>query len=215
METKKKEFSFSKITYQEICEIVDIAPYIDDSKFEEWFSYDYKISEEENKFLTDLINNNRRHLPYYNEVHLMVRFIGPVLNKVNFFTDKFKDWYNYYISAEINGYKLGGKCDFMVASGLKTPSKPFFFIQEFKQYIPSSDPENQLIAEMIVAIKNNKANYLKGSYVIGDSWKFVFLEKIKENKYKYYISKSFDCLDLTDLKQIFINLQFIKNKIYL
>ncbi len=214
METKKKEYTFSKITYQDIEEIVDIEQIVDDSKFEKWFSFEYKFSEAENIFFNELIFMHRKHLSSYNETHLMARFIIPVLNKVNFYTDKFKDWYNYKLSGELNGYKIGGHCDFMVATGVRVPLNPFFFIQEFKPAIHLKDPEEQLLAEMLIAMKKNKTNYLKGGYVIGKLWSFVFLEKIKDGKYKYYVSKSFDCLDLNNLQQIYINLQAIKTEFY-
>jgi hypothetical protein len=40
----------------------------------------------------------------------------------------------------------------------------------------------------------------------------VILEKIGENQFEYFVSKSFDSLDLDDLKQIYIILQAVKHK---
>ncbi len=44
-------------------------------------------------------------------------------------------------------------------------------------------------------------------YNIGKLWNFVILEKINDGKYKYHESESYNCLKITELKQIYINLQ--------
>ncbi len=47
-------------------------------------------------------------------------------------------------------------------------------------------------------------------YNIGKLWNFVILEKINDGKYKYHESESYNCLKITELKQIYINLQAVK-----
>jgi hypothetical protein len=68
------------------------------------------------------------------------------------------------------------------------------------------------LAELLVATEKNKTNIMRGCYIIGRSWFFVILEKIIENQFEYVVSKSFDSLDLEDLKQIYVVLQAVKHK---
>ncbi|MCB1189797.1 MAG: hypothetical protein H7A23_00860 [Leptospiraceae bacterium] len=49
--------------------------------------------------------------------------------------DYIQDWYEASIQGTVNGVEIKGYADFMVATGIKEPQKPYFFIQEYK---PSS-----------------------------------------------------------------------------
>ncbi len=141
-----------------------------------------------------------------------MKFIAPMLFRVNFNSKNFREWYERPLQATINGVKFGGITDFMVAQGIEMPQKPYFFIQEFKKEDKSSHPKNQLLAEMLVAIELNKVNLMRGAYIIGRNWNFMILEKIAENSYEYFISDSFDSLNFNGLKQIYICLQAVKLK---
>ena len=208
-----ESYTFSGITYKILQKIVNIEKKTREEKFEEWFNYSYELKKEEDFFLQELINKEEMYLEFYNEDLLKARFIIPILNKINFFTDKFRDWYEYEIEGVVNGYKLSGKTDFMVATGVRLPEKPYFFIQEFKRTeISAKHPIDQLHAEMAVAIEINKKNKLFGAYNIGKLWTFIIFDKLAEGKYQYYESESFDCLKINDLKQIYINLQAVKHK---
>ncbi len=68
----------------------------------------------------------------------------------------------------------------------------------------------QLIAEMLVAMKINNKDKIQGCYIIRQHWFFLILEKLENEKYEYFVSKSFDCLDTEKLKQIYVNLQAVK-----
>jgi hypothetical protein len=116
------------------------------------------------------------------------------------------------LSGIVNGVEIEGFVDIMIATGTKSPRRPYFFIQEFKPSIPDRDPEVQLLAEMLVTIEKNKTTIMRGGYIIGQLWKFVIVEKIAENNFEYFVSKSFDSLDLPDLKQIYVILQAVKHK---
>jgi hypothetical protein len=213
METQKIDsYSFSNITFTELQSIVDIHPKLNDEKFTEWFGFSYNFSELEDVFLENLIKKHRLWLPSYQEDTLKVKFIGAILNQVDFSTDKVHDWYHASLSGFVNGIKLSGFADYMVAKGEIEPQKPYFFIQEFKPSIPDRNPEIQLLAEMLVAIEKNQAKILHGGYIIGRNWIFVILEKVGENSFQYFVSKQFDALELPDLKQIYVNLKAIKHK---
>jgi len=214
MRTKNKtsirKISFNTIKYDQLLEIVSINQEDDIEVFNEWFTYDYHLSEDEINFLKQLIARYRFYVPHFLEEELKAKYIIPIINKVDFFATHFKDWYERTIKGTINGVELSGIVDFMVAKGVKEPSTPYFFIQEFKQSKPSQDPQDQLLAELIVSIEKNKHKIIYGSYIIGAIWKFVILKKEKGNTYTYFESKAFDSLWYDDLKQIYINLQAVK-----
>lgn len=211
METTKS-YNFSNVTLSDLQQIVDIHPRLNDSKFDEWFSFSYTLSETELFFLEKLIKKHRLWLNSYQEDTLKVKFIGVILNEVDFSNDRIKDWYHASLSGTVNEAYFNGFTDFVVAQGDDLPQKPYFFIQEFKPSVPDRNPEYQLLAEMLVAIEKNQKNKLYGSYIIGRNWYFVILEKIAKNKFEYFVSKQFDSLDLPDLQQIYINLQAVKLK---
>ena len=98
-----------------------------------------------------------------------------------------------------------------VNSILCSQVKPyFFFIQRFKRTKPEVDPEDQLLAEMLVALTLNAANIMRGAVIIGQHWHFVILTKNANDVYEYVVSKTFDSVWLDDLKRIYANLQAVK-----
>ena len=211
---KNKELptiTFRTATIEEIMEVVTIKQVINDEKFEEWFTYNYKISNKENVFLEELIALHRTNLYYYSEQKLTIKFLAPILNKINFHFDNVNDWYGAEISCELNGYKLSGKPDLIVATGISTPKIPYFFMQEYKKSLnPTGHPEEQVLASMLAAMTLNNENSIIGSYVIGAIWRFIILEKLENENYQYYVSHAFDGLNLKSLRQIYTNLQAVK-----
>ncbi len=205
-------YNFSDIDRNILREVLDIEVFFEQEIFNEWFNYKYEISDYELKFLTTLLNSKKNFLQYYNEVQLKSQFISPLLSFVNFFTDEFKGWYERNLTGIINNYELKGNTDFMVATGKIEPEKPYFFIQEFKKNLTKSNPLEQLLAEMAIAMEINKTNILRGTYNVGRHWYFIILEKTKQNKYMYYESNDFDCSEIDELKQIYINLKAVKHK---
>jgi hypothetical protein len=212
METEIKSYNFSTIKYLDIEEIVKIRAVDNEQKFDEWFETLYQISDEETMFFKDLIKTHKMRISAYMEEDLKMKFLSPILNKVAFMTETHSDWYDATLSGVVNGVEIKGFVDIMIASGTENPRKPYFFIQEFKPSVPDKDPRIQLLAELLVAIEKNKTTIMRGGYIIGQYWKFVILEKIGENQFEYFVSKSFDSLDLDDLKQIYIILQAVKHK---
>lgn len=211
----KKSYNFSTISFADLEEITNINMGSDEEYeyiFDEWFTFPYDISDEENQFLERLIKKHHRLLPSYSEEKLKMRFLAILLDKVDFSMGKIQDWYDAKLSGVINQAELNGFIDFMVAQGTKTPHKPYFFIQEFKPQQASKDVEDQLLAEMLVAIEHNDLEIMRGAYVIGQWWKFVIVQKVKENTFDYFVSQGFDALKIHELTQIYLNLQTIKLK---
>ncbi len=207
-----KSYNFSNIKFSDLEEIVDIKVVDNDAKFDDWFETPYNLEDTETLFFKNLIQKNKTRIAFYMEENLKAKFIIPILNLVDFVFEPVSDWYDTALSGTLNGVEFKGFTDFMVASGTENPRKPYFFIQEFKPSVPDKDPRIQLLAELLVATEKNKTTIMRGGYIIGQYWKFVILEKLAENKFEYVISKSFDSLDLEDLKQIYIILQAVKHK---
>jgi hypothetical protein len=207
-----KLYNFSTIKYLDLEDIVNLRVVDNDPKFDDWFSTPYTLSDIENDSLAVLIKKHKTRLNAYMEEDLKMKFLSPILNMVEFMTETQSDWYDAMLSGTLNGVEFRGFTDFMVASGTESPRKPYFFIQEFKPSIPDRDPRIQLLAELLVAIEKNKTTIMRGGYIIGQLWKFVIVEKIAENNFEYFVSKSFDSLDLADLKEIYVILQAVKHK---
>ncbi len=207
-----KSYDFSNIKFSDLEEIVDIKVVDNDAKFDDWFETPYNLEDTETLFFKNLIQKNKTRIAFYMEENLKAKFIIPILNLVDFVFEPVSDWYDTALSGTLNGVEFKGFTDFMVASGTENPRKPYFFIQEFKPSVPDKDPRIQLLAELLVATEKNKTTIMRGGYIIGQYWKFIILEKLAENKFEYVISKSFDSLDLEDLKEIYIILQAVKHK---
>ncbi len=202
--------SFATVQYADLKKIVDLNQQTAGNVFDEWFNFDYSLSDEEIKFLKDLISENEFYLSSYTEEELKMNFIGLLLHKIYFRRNGNRDWFERPLIATINNEVIGGLVDFMVAKGEENPVSPYFFIQEFKKEGKSSHPKNQLLASMLVATHLNKTNLMRGAYVIGRNWNFVIFEKMDKNSYQFFISESFDCLSFKGLTQIYKNLQAIK-----
>ncbi len=209
-------YSFSKITDAILKKLVNIEKiYEQESIFEEWFNFNYKIKDDVTEFLQKLIDKNGQLIFDYHEEDLKANFIVPLINKVDFFMMKAKirNFYNEPLNYKTEKFIFNGRADLMVSSGLQVAIKPYFFIQEFKKSEEFGNPRPQLLAEMISAVELNNWSEIKGTYIIGESWRFVILEKLGKDKYQYFISKVFNSTNIDDLKGIYRNLQFVKNEI--
>jgi hypothetical protein len=210
-----KTINYSTVTMNDLEEAFDITAVYDKEIFNEWFNSNYDFSLEENEFLEKLIKKNIKNINNYTELELISKFIAPILNKIDFeFEDKaIRDFYESPLKYEYKDLSFTGRCDFVIAKGYDKPTNPYFFIQEFKQS-SASFPEYQLISELIVAMLINNTTKIKGAYIVGSLWTFVIMEKIQEDKYQYFVSKNYDSKDIDELKQIYKNLQFVKQEIY-
>lgn len=205
-----KTYSFSNIKFADLKALVDIRQRVDEAVFQEWFQFAYDLNEEEQRFLHELIETNRLYVLSYSEEELKIKFIGPLLNHVHYQFNDVRDWYQRPLRARINQAILNGYVDFMVAKGVKEPERPYFFIQEFKKTKIDIDPEDQLLAEMLVAMTLNPSDRMHGAYIIGQEWRFVILQRTAPNTYEYVVSLIFDCLAFESLCRIYQHLQAVK-----
>ncbi|MEA3228043.1 MAG: hypothetical protein U9P38_03105 [Campylobacterota bacterium] len=185
-----------------------------DNSFDDWFCSDIKLNQDTKDFLEKLLNREKNLLKTYNEEDLKVNFLVPIFNKIDFRDDNrhFRAFYEHKISFENGNISLNGTADFIVGRGFKYLEKPIFFIQEFKKGLEYSNPEPQLLAEMIAGLEISDLSKIRGAYIVGTLWNFVVLEKI-ENRYYYSISDEFNAKRLNELESIYKNLVFVKNEI--
>jgi hypothetical protein len=211
---KAKAFSDVSIEYLKELKIVK-QNFIEKNKFDSWFNNQIIINDDVVIFLEKLLDRYGMFLNKLNEDRLKVVFIGQILEHVNFL-DKELEIGNFYhspLSFKNDKINFSGFCDFYVAKGIDIPENPYFFIQEFKQEKGNTEPEPQLVAELISAVEINNINIIKGAYIKGAIWRFVILEKLEDENYQYFVSQNFDSTKIEDLKDIYKNLLFVKNEI--
>ncbi len=208
-------YQYSKIRDTELKKLFEIEKNLDDGIFDEWFLNPIVIDNSIERFLKELIEDNKSLVETYGEEDLKVNFIVPILNKIRFksYDKKVRDFYELPMTYKTNQFILNGTCDFVVSEGLVESKKPYFFIQEFKRNEDYGNPRPQLLAELISAVELNDWKFIKGAYIIGGNWHFVILKKLERHKYQYFISQQFDSTKIEDLKSIYKNLLFVKNEI--
>ncbi len=205
-----KAISFSRITFADLQKIINIRQVVNDAVFDDWFGYVYQLNESERELLSGLIDEHRPFMLSYSEDELKMKFLAPLLNAVHFHVNGIRDWYQRPLKATVNQVKLTGYVDFMVATGVKEPEIPYFFIQGFKKSKFDVDPEDQLLAEMLAAMRLNQSDIMHGAYIIGQEWRFVILQQSASQTYEYYVSLIFDASNYDDLQRIYSNLQAVK-----
>ncbi len=214
-EHKKPVYNFGKIKIKDLEKLFDLKIIFEHQNFNNWFNYDISLTDEDILFLKTLLEQEKNLLRHYNEEDLKIHFISPILNRINFksYENEVRDFYEEFLIYETNDFILKGITDFLVAKGLKSPKSPYFFIQEFKKSAGYSDPEPQLLAELISAVELNQFNQMKGAFIIGENWIFVILNRLAEHKYHYYLSRTFNASNINDLQSIYKNLLFVKHEI--
>ena len=205
-------YQYSRIRDVDLDQIVDLSQEIDKAKFNNWFINDIEISAKDNEFLLELLEQEESYISFYSEETLKMRFLGPLLRRINFKTEYFQDFYNEKLIYKTDKFILTGEVDFLISTGYRYAKKPYFFLQEFKRSEEYGNPRPQLLAELISAVELNAWKQIKGAYVIGENWNFVILEKLDKEKYQYFISRTFNCTHIADLKDIFKNLLFVKQE---
>ena len=214
-ENKIPTYQFSKISMPQLKKLVNIKQKSSGNYFDTWFNNKNIVDNDTNLFFQELIDNNKELINAYNEEDLKIKFLAPLLNKVKFTSTKneFRDFYELPLLYKTDEFILNGTTDFVVSKGLFESEKPYFFIQEFKKGQTNAYPESQLLAELVTATELNGWDNIKGAYVVGASWYFVILKRLKKHTYHYFVSQSFDSTKIQDLQNIYTNLLFIKNEI--
>lgn len=208
-------FSYSQISLKDLKKVTSLKKIFDNTPFDEWFSFSKEINVDDTLFLEILLSKYGKLLKAYKEETLKANFIIPIINRVNFFSLEMETspFYEEVLTYESEKFIFTGTTDFIVSKGLEYSEKPYFFIQEFKKGIKGSDPEPQLLAELISAVELNNETSMRGAYIVGAIWNFVILEKLAKHKYHYFVSENYDSTKIVDLKGIYRNLVFVKEEI--
>jgi hypothetical protein len=215
LHAKKSVYTFSQLEHKDLKKLFKIERVFNQQVFAAWFNADINLTAEDKDFLSKLLAQETDLIRIYNEEDLKIHFIAPILNRINFksLENKTRDFYEESLEYETDDFILKGVTDFMVAKGLEYPEKPYFFLQEFKKGVQYSNPEPQLLAELICAIELNDFSQLKGAFVVGENWNFVILNKLADNQYQYVISRTFNATHSDDLEGIYKNLLVVKREI--
>ena len=152
-----------------------------------------------------------RKVGTWNEFELEASFLIPILDLAQFYQAEVDSYMERTISAEVDGWKLYGDIDWMVAQGFGKPKATYFCLDEFKKSkSKAGDPEGQLAAAMLAAQELNKKetpdNQLPvyGAYLLGgNSWRFCMLRD-------RYFTQSLP-YDLTDEVKLFKMFGILKN----
>ncbi|MEM7536436.1 MAG: hypothetical protein AAF639_29905 [Chloroflexota bacterium] len=128
----------------------------------------------------------RIYIEEWNEWDLRDQFIGIIVKLAKFNDAKrlVSAFSERTIGANVQGVRsnndieLSGKVDWMVASGMGIPKKPFFFIHEYKQEGGGTRSNSgQLLATMLAAQElNDDGKPMYGAYIVGRNWFFVVLQ---------------------------------------
>ena len=177
---------------------------------EKWLNQSYEFTESEQKLLDDVHAEMVESSDYLNEEEIKIRLIAPLFQIASIDEEnKVRVFYERSLSAEIDDYQLSVICDCMVASStiFKTPTHPYFFLQEFKKAKGEKrDPEAQMLVAMLAAQKaNNDGQTIYGGFLIGSIWR---LATLVDNT--YCTSRQFSATNKEDLKQIVSALRHLK-----
>jgi hypothetical protein len=158
---------------------------------EEWLQSTTTFNPYEKEQVDELKQRIFELVDYWNEDELKLQCISKIVDFAKYNQIKqFNMFSQRTLSATINNIEIGGRVDFVLAKGRQKPTKPYFFIHEYKQESKrgSTDPKGQLLSEMLVAqVRNEGEMPVYGCYVLGRSWFFVIL-----NGKDYAVSRAYD-----------------------
>ena len=174
---------------------------------DELINHPYQLDEMERTFVTKL----QRHFSFggddWNEVELENKFISPMIVLSEIADEKCSYFLERELSTTIDEYELSGKVNGMIATGFRSPKKPYFCLNEYKRGTdPDGDPKGQALIAMLVAQRlNDNQAPIFGCFVIGRIWQFMILEGNQ-----YTISRDFSCVDneVFDIFRILKGLRF-------
>jgi hypothetical protein len=157
------------------------------------------VPDEITQILVQLRSELKYGLAEWNEAELQYNFITPFSRTVIFKNRYYNKFLQRKLSAQINEYRVQGVVDFMVATGVYEPEKPYFFIHEYKRFKGTeADPLGQLLITMLAAQQlNDDGEPIYGCYVFGAIWRFVLLEG-----QEYVLSQGYDALDTQEIEII-------------
>jgi len=166
-----------------------------------WLDSSVALDIYEQTLFRKVLQNAIDNIEAWAEEDLKMNFIAFILDLANMRSSKYiRTFFDKTIEAEVEGYYLKTKTDFIMGRGiLDMLQTPYFHFQEYKkEKDPNGDPLAQLIEAFLIAKTLNKDNKpLYGCTVVGRLWYFVTMEGKN-----YCISAAFDSTKEQDLLQI-------------
>ena len=141
-------------------------------------TYPYEITSIEHEYLDYLREIYHLHGgDDWNEVELKNKISSPLFLLSKMDNKAFSYFLERDLAATIGDYDLAGRVDGMIATGFRSPEKPFFCMHEYKRESdPTGNPKGQALIEMIVAQHiNDNTKPIYGLYIVGSKWRFMVL----------------------------------------
>ena len=181
MTTPKKAFqekSFKDCTLRYLDETFNLEEVETLSALDAWFAIPAELSDFERQHLIHLKGILSFNVHDWNEYELDSRFIGPIFSLIDYSSKKYNHFAQRDLEGEVEGIRLFGKPDGLIASGRRAPQKPFFAFQEYKRLLdPNGDPAGQALAAMLVGQSLDETpKPLYGCFVVGQHWQFIALQ---------------------------------------
>jgi hypothetical protein len=178
---------------------------------DQWLAGEFELTTPEQQLLAEVHAEMLTSSDYLNEEEIKIRLIAPLLQIAKIDEgNTTRVFFERTLTAVINEYQVSVICDCMVASStiFKTPTHPYFFLQEFKKAKGEKrDPEAQMLLAMLAAQKiNGDGKPIYGGFLIGSVWRFATLV---DNQ--YCTSRQFFATDEADLLQITFALRNLKH----
>lgn len=189
----EKYKSFEKWKTQEVETEFGLKSLMETKSLTDWLQYKTTFSTAEEATIEFLRKELLLMTTSWNEYDMSIMFIGPLLKLVNTQNKTYRTFFNFTLKAILNNKEINGRVDGMLAKGWQIPTKPLFFLQEYKSESgPNGDPLGQLLIEMVTAqaLNNEPEQAIYGCYIIGRNWFFVVLENNK-----YAVSKAYDATE--------------------
>jgi hypothetical protein len=173
---------------------------------DELLRFPYALSDYEQQYLQGLQEVYQIGGDDWNEVELENKAISPLFVFAKIDNERFSYFLEREMRAQIGDYDLSGKVDGMIATGFRSPRKPYFCLNEYKRATdPNGDPRGQaLIAMMVAQTLNDSELPVLGCYIIGKFWAFMALQG---NEYVISEAYTFDVNGIGDIYRILKGIQ--------
>ncbi len=196
--------TFSQWSLQDLQDTFHLKRHTTLPSLTSWLSMKREIDPRHHETLEKLQEKVARNSAYWSEEELKFFLIAPLINMaefqgpVHFFGGR-------SLAADVDGFRLSGVVDGMLADGDYEPRTPYFCLHEYKpeESGRKDDPAAQVLAAMLVAGQlNENEEPVYGAYVLGRFWFFLTLEGRN-----FAISKDYSTSD----EEIFDVLRILKN----
>lgn len=206
-DVKLKSFRYWKT--QEIEDTFGISEVKNSQVLAKWLNTKCEITAAEKRRLEQLRVRLEERVTYWNEATLSFYFISPLIDLVDFNSDRYAGFLESKLELIYGDQVIQGNVDFLVATGKQIPKAPFFALHEYKPEVGVvTDPQGQLLIAMLAADTKNRERGLDlplyGTYIIGRLFFFVYFYKNQ-----YARSRAYDATQ-EDIRDVFFILKEVK-----